>query len=341
MTYLNSKNIYAIQFDITSFCNSFCGACIRNINGGEANPNIKLSHFDLEIWKQIIDTETFSNVSLLIFNGNFGDFTSHPKVIEMLMYLSDIRPDLTLSLNTNGGARDTEFWKDLAVVLNKFLDHEVVFSIDGLEDTNHIYRRGVEFNKIIKNATTFIENNGIASWRMIVFDYNKHQLTNASNYARDLKFKQFKLNRSYSTEIYAKQYKDFPQTTFTAPNSAEVKQLAMKFNWIDRDTFKGYKNFYKLENACPWQVDRRIQIDPWGNAWPCCYMSQYYFKPSSPKYKFINDSKKIYGDDFNSLYRYNLDTIMNSEFMQKHLHENISSHNIEVCNKFCHARTTV
>jgi MoaA/NifB/PqqE/SkfB family radical SAM enzyme len=341
MDYLNSKNIHSIQLDITSFCNSFCGSCIRNINGGEVNPNIKLSHFDFEIWKQIINSETFSNTESLTFNGNFGDFTSHPKFVEMLTYLSKIRPDLTLLLNTNGGARDTEFWKDLAVVLNNFSNHELVFSIDGLEDTNHIYRRGVEFKKIIKNATTFIKHGGNASWRMIVFDYNKHQLSEASEYARDLGFKKFRLNRSFSTEIYAKSYKEFAETRVTAPNSTEVKQLSIKFNWSVYDGLKGYKNVYKLDNACPWQVERRIQVDPWGNVWPCCYMSQYHFKINSPKYKFINDSKKIYGENFNSLYSYSLDAIINSEFMQKHLHKNMASRNIEVCNKFCHAGTTL
>ena len=33
---------------------------------------------------------------------------------------------------------------------------QVDFNIDGLEDTNHLYRRNTDFNKIINNAQAFI-----------------------------------------------------------------------------------------------------------------------------------------------------------------------------------------
>ena len=41
---------------------------------------------------------------------------------------------MQLSMNTNAGARDSEWWESLAKVLGK--NGYVIFSVDGLEETN-------------------------------------------------------------------------------------------------------------------------------------------------------------------------------------------------------------
>ena len=70
------------------------------------------------------------------------------------------------SVTTNGsiGSRDT--WLTLAKE-----DVEVVFSIDGLHDTNHLYRQDVQWNKIMERVKWFIENGGNATWKFIIFKH--------------------------------------------------------------------------------------------------------------------------------------------------------------------------
>ena len=59
--------------------------------------------------KSITTEDNLSNISTLAFDGNFGDASMHPKIIEMLDYLSTMQLlDSFNKLNcasSNGGAR--------------------------------------------------------------------------------------------------------------------------------------------------------------------------------------------------------------------------------------------
>ena len=47
------RQIHKLQIDITSHCNARCGACIRNVDGGETRPGLPLTHFDVDVWKRM------------------------------------------------------------------------------------------------------------------------------------------------------------------------------------------------------------------------------------------------------------------------------------------------
>jgi hypothetical protein len=67
----------------------------------------------------------------------------------------------------------------------------VTFSIDGLEDTNHLYRRNVNWNLLIENVKSFIDAGGTAVWDYLIFKHNEHQIDQAKQYSIDLGFKEF------------------------------------------------------------------------------------------------------------------------------------------------------
>jgi hypothetical protein len=94
-------------------------------------------------------------------------------------------------MNTNGGVRDAEWWRELASILNQPNDY-VVFSIDGLEDTNHIYRRDVNWKTLINNAQSFIDAGGSAHWDMLIYRHNQHQVGDAEELARRMGFTWFR-----------------------------------------------------------------------------------------------------------------------------------------------------
>lgn len=339
MQIVNSQNLKTIQIDVTSYCNSFCGSCIRNIKGGPFNPLVVLQHMSWDVWHKIVDFCKSSQVDRLPFNGNYGDLSNHPDIINMLEYLYEKSPNTTLNIHTNGGARNANFWKDLAKVVNKFPASYVTFSIDGLEDTNHIYRRGVDFDRIMENATAFISTGGNARWRMIVFDHNKHQLEEASNRAKEMGFFSFSLNRSFSSELKVDAYKEFPQNTITAPDVSEVNILRKNYEFTNslqpNNSFVLLKNYKKLESKCPWQQMLQIQINHLGEVWPCCYISLSSGTAIRDRFKYLDQKILEYGKTFNNLNYYDLTEILEHKFFQEDLPHAWEKRLLGICNEKC------
>ena len=67
------------------------------------------------------------------------------------------------------------------------------FGIDGLEDTNHIYRRGVKWERLQDNFREYIKAGGDAGWQFIVFPWNEHQIEEARQRSLDEGFATFSL----------------------------------------------------------------------------------------------------------------------------------------------------
>jgi len=130
--------------------------------------------------------------------GVYGDPAAGQDTLKIFQYFKKHNPNITLGINTNGSIRNPDWWLELASLMDNKQDY-AVFSIDGLEDTNHIYRQGVQWDKIIKNASAFINAGGNAQWEMIVFEYNQHQVEQALELAKELKFDIFrtKVSRRY------------------------------------------------------------------------------------------------------------------------------------------------
>jgi len=99
-------------------------------------------------------------------------------------------------MNTNGGMRKPSWWAELGKLFanSKTIDNrnwQVTFSIDGLEDTNHIYRRNVNWKILMENVQAFINAGGQANWDYLIFKHNEHQLETAKKLSQDLKFNSF------------------------------------------------------------------------------------------------------------------------------------------------------
>jgi hypothetical protein len=67
------------------------------------------------------------------------------------------------------------------------------FGIDGLEDTNHIYRRGVKWERLQNNFREYIKAGGDAGWQFIVFPWNMHQIEEARQRSLDEGFTAFSI----------------------------------------------------------------------------------------------------------------------------------------------------
>ena len=123
--------------------------------------------------------------------GNYGDPMVAKDTLEIFQFFRETEPSLFLSMFTNGSGRSSPWWKNLAKTID-----EVHFSIDGLEDTNAIYRRGTHFQKIMESAESYISAGGKAIWDYIVFHHNEHQVEKASQLAKKIGFKKFVVKKN-------------------------------------------------------------------------------------------------------------------------------------------------
>lgn len=332
-------DIYEIQLEVTSYCNSYCIGCCRNYKGGPRMEHIPLIHMEETIWDKILDYCEQNPIKVLRFSGSYGDAPMLPNLVEFLQKISNRGLDIEIRIDTNGGSRTPEFWKDLAVTMNAVCPTSyLIFSVDGLWKTNHIYRRGTDFETIITNAKEFIQAGGIATWRYIVFDHNKHELDEAVTLAKELGFKAFTLNWNNRYDTKGIEYKSFPYTIISAPSKNEVLELSKIYNY---DFMDGKRvGTYGGKAICPWHNEKRIFIGVDGTVFPCCpYGTELSTVDTSatrnlPKDDMLLSAYETYGRQFNNLHNSSLHNILQHEFFTS-LTDNIQNYTSQMCKRTC------
>lgn len=181
-------DIKHVHLEISSKCNASCPLCPRNFYGYPFNDGYVEHNMTLEESKQIFSLEFIKQLNEIYINGNFGDAVMNPYTIDIIEYFRESNSKLKISMSTNAGARDPQYWKELAR-----LNVEIFFCIDGLEDTHSIYRKNTVYSTVIKNAKTFIAAGGHAIWKMIKFDHNSHQIKTVKELSKTMGFKSFNL----------------------------------------------------------------------------------------------------------------------------------------------------
>lgn len=184
------EKIGHIHIELTNKCNAACPCCPRN-TFGQTNPWLVPRELYLEDIKRIFSTSILQNYFPpgIKYCGNYGDPCVSRDIIEIVKWFKETDPTgyRQQVINTNGGMKNKQFWKSLAQEFKKEDNcGHVTFSIDGLEDTNHLYRKNVIWKKLWENLNTFVENGGNATWEFLVFAHNKHQVEEARKIAESL-----------------------------------------------------------------------------------------------------------------------------------------------------------
>lgn len=231
-----ASEITTVHLEVTERCNASCPQCARNINGGEVNPLLHDAELSLDDVKNILKPEFISQLKRLYMCGNYGDPISARDTLEMFEYIRSCNSSMQLSFHTNASAKTPEWWSRLPAAMGK--NHYVVFSVDGLEDTNHLYRQGTVWRKIMENARAFIAAGGRARWDYIVFGHNEHQVEEARALAESMGFEKFnikKSNRFFSntrgavkTEHQAGNRKGAATTLLSMPTNPEYQNAALQ-----------------------------------------------------------------------------------------------------------------
>jgi len=193
MLTLPNSPIKVLHLEPTDACNAACPMCFREIDANFDKTN--LSHLTVEQVASLVDETTIKGLDKMFMCGVYGEPAAGKHTVEIYRYFRSINPTIILGMNTNGGLRNTDWWREIANIFNQPRDY-VVFSIDGLADTNHLYRINVDYDKVIDNARAFIGEGGSAHWDMIVFEHNEHQLADVEETAQKLGFSWFRAKAS-------------------------------------------------------------------------------------------------------------------------------------------------
>lgn len=333
------KQLHKLHIDMSSHCNASCPNCLRNIYGGETIAGLPLAHFDVQMWNNLIKATEDSDITCLTLEGRWGDPIMHPNLPEMLETFCSVHPDAVIFITTNGGWQTPEYWKRLATVLseNSYF-HRIDFNIDGLADTNHLFRRGTNFNTIMENLAAFNDAGGHSSWIMHVYDYNKDQIETAREKSEEIGCMEFTTRRVHNPVTLIET--DTERYKLTATDIDSVNYNTWQFK-DDSKMITVHKkmNSLKLKTPCPWYNNGSIHIDPWGYVWPCNHISAFTYN-DDPMGVIVDDMFDEYGE-FNNLKNNSLTEILKHEWFEK-IHEHaIMSGKWAICREECGACGTV
>lgn len=189
-------------------------------------------HLRIEQIQQHFSDRVIAGLDKMFMCGNYGDPAAGYYTMDIYKYFRKVNPNIVLGMNTNGALQSTFFWHALGRLFNRTQDY-VVFSIDGLEDTNSVYRKNVQWSKLMANAQAFIAAGGSAHWDMLVYRHNQHQVDACEKLAQDMGFKWFRAKvskRGFDEKLQAPQGWSVPAITRT---KIKCHALTEKSMYID------------------------------------------------------------------------------------------------------------
>ncbi len=246
--YLKYEEIRRVSVEITSRCNAACPQCPRT-----DNPILPAAELKIEDIERIFPKEFCSQLDLVYMCGNYGDAMTSNTTIGAIEYLHRMGVP-QIGLYTNGSGRNPDWWRTLTQTMTGEHDR-VIFSIDGLADTNSIYRQNTNWGRIMQSVNAFIQAGGKAVWHYLIFEHNQHQVEAARDLAQQLGFVEFvpkATSRFVAKEIYDK------ESANQQPQKAENSQVDAK---IDRPNQPPKTNVSASQNQAQTAVELHRQAE--------------------------------------------------------------------------------
>ena len=237
---LNSAKV--LHLEPTDVCQAACPLCARETDiNFDITKQHHLSMFDVI---QAVGVNVIEQLDKMFMCGNYGDPAAGRHTLDIYKKVRTINPDITLGMNTNGALRNANWWTELANIFNQPRDY-VVFSIDGLEDTNHVYRKNVDWKTLMANVESFILAGGHAHWDMLVYRHNEHQVDQCAELAKSMGFKWFRAKVS---------------------KRALVEPLEAPVTWQPKIVADG-------QIVCHAEQENSVYLDAQRRLSPCCWLA--------------------------------------------------------------------
>lgn len=313
---ITRDQIIGLVIEATSHCNLHCPQCSRFDEQGFLSKNLTLGHLSLDVFTSAVKKGTFPNIQYIKFEGDHGDVMMHPKAEEFIRYACDITKVLAV---TNGSLRSTKWWAELGKNNSNLT---VQFSIDGLEDTNHIYRINSQYKKIMDNAQSYIKSGGKAEWKFIIFKHNQHQVDQARILSQELGFINF-VTQTSSRNFFG------GKTVWPVMLDGVFSHDLEMSDLIDNKKSKTHIESISLlsrENynapTCSLETNREIYLNHQGHLLPCCMVSGRTWTNDMTSKLWMRILKDYNNIDIS---KHTVEDILNTDFYRKDLKESFSN----------------
>ena len=285
-------NFTGVEIELSSKCNALCPGCKRT------HLNRRGESFEAVNLDEDLIYERFSCLPLDGFReklcGVLGDPLLHPKMLDVTRWFLERGSHVQIS--TNAGLRNEAYWRELASLGVKYQRLYNHFAVDGLEDTNHIYRIGTNFDRIDKNMTAYAMAGGKGAWIFIEFSHNSHQIEEAKKRADRLGL-DFKVRRAAKNDVH-----DWFKSNTGDGDKSKPKASTQPTQHRSTATYKRILNneISKFEAAsvdCKMVHGHEFFGSATATVWPCCYLWDEYLGKKQPFY----DQIQALNPEWNSL----------------------------------------
>jgi MoaA/NifB/PqqE/SkfB family radical SAM enzyme len=272
----------------SSICSLRCPRCPRQ----EIPESLVQTSLDLDFFVRNFNQDLLKDVGQISFCGDDGDPIYGRDFLDIVTYLKRTKPNISLRIVTNGSYKKTDWWFNLARVLNQFDD--IHFSLDGWDQvSNEQYRVNSNWASI-QDAVRTVRNNSpvIMTWAAIAFKFNESQLfKQMMTTAKDWQFDYYQITKSTKFgSIYNHYYKDgneplepsnpglvsnigrFERMTFEISKRKQLDNGKTDINvglWHDIDKSKSIIPMCKIGN-------KGLYISADGYFYPCCWIANRY-----------------------------------------------------------------
>lgn len=315
---MRHQDINILQFEITSYCNSLCPHCPRFDENGDLHPDLSLEHWNMDRIITALDFDKMTNLRDVTIEGDKGDPLMHPKINVLLDKILSHPSRPRIALVTNGCIRDIKWWRELGARRAQRL--EVTFSIDGLEDTYHLYRRGLDYHKVIENARAFIDAGGHAIWKFLTFEHNQHQIDDAMRLSKELGFTSFNWAPSHMSRFHGRPAWEIKDQQ----GNYEIRPATVISTGDTRTTGKGRAIDPVPQRLCPNLSRGHIYVNYQGMVIPCCMM---HFDTKLNYFGTDHLSQLTGGVEKQNLNLHSLQQVLENEFFSNNLIHSLKSGN--------------
>ena len=317
------SSLNSIHIELSSICQAACPACPRFLrNSPNLAPSLVEKSITFENFKKWFPVEITKNINSWIVCGTHGDPLACKDLYEILEYICK-NSQGKIQINTNGGLRNPAYFKKIGELFNRYslpnVERYVTFSVDGLKDTNHVYRRNVAWEKVWENLMSYTKTGALAHWDFLLFRHNYHQIDTARELAKshNINFilknpfgvdKQGMavLDKDYNLDYIIEHSTDYGYKTFDPANLNWVPEIPYPVN------AKGCIDCYSFRKQDGEKLEE-IYVNALGQVVPCCFIGnalQGQIHSSD-----IMQMRKIQESigDRNNLHNYSLQEIFDNE----------------------------
>lgn len=274
-------DIEDVHLELSSYCNARCPFCPRNLYGMDKNFGYTETNLSLEDFERIFSIDVLSKIKDIQVNGNFGDFMMNHQSPDILEHVLSINPKIRIFVDTNGSAQTQKFWERLGK-----LGITIYFGIDGIKGTSELYRQDTDFDRVIRNAQTFISAGGTAIWKLIEFDHNKAEIPEIENLAQELGFSSMVVingqGRTFGPVYDRKGKKIFviQEEDELWPEQLDDQFIQEQVNYIGYGRTQPNRD---LVIQCEAVERKSVYVASDGHVYPCCWTGHnpQSFRPTS------------------------------------------------------------